>query len=54
MEELTGLDARFLYSETSAAHMHTLKIALVEPAECFDPAYFTEVVLERLRTPSER
>ncbi len=30
MEELTGLDARFLYSETPAAHMHTLKIAVLD------------------------
>ena len=30
MEELTGLDARFLYSETPTAHMHTLKIAVVD------------------------
>lgn len=30
MEELTGLDARFLYSETRAAHMHTLKIIVMD------------------------
>lgn len=30
MEELTGLDARFLYSETPTAHMHTLKIAVFD------------------------
>lgn len=30
MEDLTGLDARFLYSETTAGHMHTLKIAVVD------------------------
>ncbi len=45
---MEGVDAGYLYMETPAMHMHTLKIALVEPAECFDPAYFTEVVLERL------
>ena len=32
MEELTGLDARFLYSETPTAHMHTLKIAVIDLA----------------------
>ena len=30
MEELTGLDARFLYSETATAHMHTLKVLVVD------------------------
>lgn len=30
MEELTGLDARFLYSETPTAHMHTLKVAVLD------------------------
>jgi diacylglycerol O-acyltransferase / wax synthase len=29
-EEMTGLDARFLYSETATAHMHTLKIAEID------------------------
>ena len=33
MEELTGLDARFLYSETRAAHMHTLKIVVMDLSE---------------------
>ena len=30
MEELTGLDARFLYSETPTAHMHTIKVVVVD------------------------
>ena len=30
MEQLTGLDARFLYSETPTAPMHTLKIAVMD------------------------
>lgn len=30
MQELTGLDARFLYSETPTAHMHTIKVAVVD------------------------
>ncbi|MBV9831537.1 MAG: hypothetical protein JOZ82_08050, partial [Marmoricola sp.] len=45
---MEGVDAGYLYMETPSMHMHTLKIAIVEPARCFDPAYFTEVVLERL------
>jgi diacylglycerol O-acyltransferase len=45
---MEGVDAGYLYMETPTMHMHTLKIALVEPAECFDPTYFTQVVLERL------
>jgi diacylglycerol O-acyltransferase len=32
VEDVTGLDARFLYSETRTAHMHTLKIAVVDLA----------------------
>jgi diacylglycerol O-acyltransferase len=30
MEEMTGLDARFLYSETPTAHMHTIKVVIVD------------------------
>jgi diacylglycerol O-acyltransferase len=30
VEELTGYDARFLYSETPSAHMHTLKIIVMD------------------------
>src|SRR5436309_4299936 len=33
MERLTGLDAGFLYMETPTLHMHTLKIAVIDPAE---------------------
>ena len=32
MERLTGIDANFLYMETPAAHMHTIKVAVLEPA----------------------
>jgi diacylglycerol O-acyltransferase len=28
METMTGLDAKFLYSETPTAHMHTVKVAV--------------------------
>ena len=30
MRVMSGLDARFLFSETSAAHMHTIKVAVVD------------------------
>src|SRR5947207_6536712 len=32
MERMTGLDAGFLYMETPTLHMHTLKIAVIDPA----------------------
>ncbi|HWP66281.1 MAG TPA: wax ester/triacylglycerol synthase family O-acyltransferase [Candidatus Limnocylindria bacterium] len=32
MERLPGIDASFLYMETPAAHTHTIKVAVVEPA----------------------
>ncbi|MBY0277602.1 wax ester/triacylglycerol synthase family O-acyltransferase, partial [Candidatus Binatia bacterium] len=32
MERLSGIDANFLYMETPAAHMHTIKVAVIEPA----------------------
>src|SRR5438552_332968 len=32
MERLTGLDAGFLYMETPTQHMHTLKIAILDPS----------------------
>ncbi|MEZ5323311.1 MAG: wax ester/triacylglycerol synthase family O-acyltransferase [Microthrixaceae bacterium] len=30
MKVMSGLDARFLYSETSTAHMHTMKVVVVD------------------------
>src|SRR6266513_1444523 len=32
MQRLTGQDAGFLYNETPAQHMHTLKIAVLDPS----------------------
>lgn len=32
MQRLTGLDAGFLYMETPTLHMHTLKVAVLDPA----------------------
>ena len=57
---MEGVDAGYLYMETPSMHMHTLKIAIVEPAStdgpeggptgggAHEPSYFTEVVLDRL------
>ena len=33
MEQMLGLDAKFLYSETPTAHMHTLKVAVFDVSE---------------------
>ena len=33
MEVMTGLDARFLYSETPTAHMHTIKVAVSDTSQ---------------------
>jgi diacylglycerol O-acyltransferase len=49
VQRMEGVDAGYLYMETPTMHMHTLKIALVDPSETFDPTYFTEVVLARLK-----
>lgn len=32
VDRLSGLDASFLYNETASEHMHTLKLAILEPA----------------------
>ena len=47
MQTMSGLDAKFLYSETPTAHMHTIKVAVsdlsgLEPAFSF--ATMTEVL----------
>ena len=36
IERMDGADAGFLYLETPTMHMHTLKIAILEPAEHLD------------------
>ena len=58
MEELTGLDARFLYSETPTAHMHTMKVVLVDVSgrrEVLTPELLATVLAERLdRMPGFR
>src|SRR5438876_1301695 len=49
MERLTGLDAGFLYMETPSLHIHTLKIALLDPAGV-PGGYRFELVKEVLAT----
>lgn len=51
MERLTGLDAGFLYMETPTLHMHTLKIAVVDPSSVpggYSFQRFKDVLEERL------
>jgi WS/DGAT/MGAT family acyltransferase len=51
MERLTGLDAGFLYMETPSLHMHTLKIAVVDPSSVpggYTFEKFKQVLADRL------
>ena len=43
MERLTGLDAGFLYMETPRQHLHTMKIAVLDPATMPDGYSFGRV-----------
>jgi diacylglycerol O-acyltransferase len=36
VQRLAGIDANFLYMETPAAHMHTIKVAVLEPTPDID------------------
>ena len=47
VERLTGIDASFLYMETPTLHMHTIKVAVLEPAPGVD--YSIERVKADLR-----
>src|SRR5207249_7061956 len=52
VERMTGVDAGFLYMETPTLHMHTLKIAVIDPANV--PGGYTfdllkEVLATRLK-----
>ena len=46
MESLSGLDASFVYAGPAAAHMHPLKVVVVDPADRQDP--LTAEVLARV------
>jgi diacylglycerol O-acyltransferase / wax synthase len=51
VQRLSGFDAGFLYMETPTLHMHTLKIAVIDPADVpggYSFARFKEVLSERL------
>lgn len=45
---MEGVDAGYLYMETPTMHMHTLKIALIEPTEAFDMGRLEQEMLARL------
>ncbi len=49
VERMDGVDAGFLYLETPAVHMHTLKIAILDPDEHLNFDSFVNGTLARLR-----
>jgi diacylglycerol O-acyltransferase len=44
LEQMVGLDAKFLYSETPTAHMHTLKVAVFDGSRLPERLSYDEVV----------
>lgn len=48
MERMDGVDAGFLYMETPAMHMHTVKVAILERPRGFDFDAFVDEVVARL------
>lgn len=48
MERMDGVDAGFLYMETPAMHMHTVKVAILERPGGFSFAAFSKEVVSRL------
>ncbi|HET6810201.1 MAG TPA: wax ester/triacylglycerol synthase family O-acyltransferase [Acidimicrobiales bacterium] len=53
MERLTGLDAGFLYMETPTQHLHTMKVAVVDPSGA-EGGYSFERVREVLSAHLDR
>jgi len=45
---MAGVDAGFLYMETPSQHMHTLKVALIDPPDDFDLTLLSTELLARL------
>jgi diacylglycerol O-acyltransferase len=45
---MEGVDAGYLYMETPTMHMHTLKIAVMEPAETFELSRLKDEMVARL------
>src|SRR5579862_2289524 len=58
MDPMSGIDAKFLYSETPTAHMHTIKVVVADVSgmpEGFSYDVFVEVLGEHLgRLPAFR
>ena len=51
METMTGLDAKFLYSETPTAHMHTVKVVVADVSALkggFSFDALTEILADQL------
>lgn len=44
MEPMVGLDAKFLYSETPTAHMHTLKVAVFDVSALPENLSYDEII----------
>ena len=53
MEPMRGLDAKFLYSETPTAHMHTLKVAVLDVSPMSD-AFSVDVLVDYLEDRLDR
>jgi diacylglycerol O-acyltransferase len=49
VERMDGADAAFLYLETPTVHMHTLKIAILDPADHLSFDTFVDGTLARLK-----
>jgi diacylglycerol O-acyltransferase len=47
VETMTGLDAKFLYSETPTAHMHTVKV-VVSDVSVLEGGFSYDVLIEVL------
>ena len=48
VDRMEGVDAGYLYMETPTMHMHTLKIAVLQPPEAFDLTRLQEEMVARL------
>ncbi len=48
MERMEGVDAGYLYMETPTMHMHTLKIAIMEPSDSYTFAGLQQQLLSRM------
>lgn len=52
---MEGVDAGYLYMETPSMHMHTLKIAIMQPAQPFEfPSLVEEIVARLAELPPMR